>query len=120
MFDKVFSFGKCTVQTITKLLYLFGCVPIFCFSYIVIRNYYLFNTTTKITKDIVNHSTLGNVEVAVHNLPMAILIGVVTFLVLIVLWKIVCEILFLILDVLKSLVPTFKPSIYMEAFLFTF
>ena len=86
MKSKIFKFGQISSNTLITILFYTGLIPIIYQSFVFGKTVYLNNfihTTVK-----VDGLYTGKV---INNLPLGVFQGVIAFLILIIIWKVICE-----------------------------
>lgn len=91
MGKKVFQIGEIPSKILITILFYTGFIPILYKSVLFGKTVYLTHTYQKTIK--VGDWYTGE---EVNNLPLGIFQGVILFLIAVVIWKVVCEIIFIV------------------------
>ena len=98
MLDRFLDFGKLSVKKLMTLLFLIGTIGIFAAAcargYMVALTHTYFRT--------VPQGGGWYTSVVVHNWPLGFLVGVLCFVIGTLLWRLVCEMLYIILSYFKE------------------
>ena len=92
------SFGKLKLGFAVSILFWFGNVPLIIGSYLFGKYIYLSSFIDKTVKLSNNMYTSEKV----NNLPLGIFIGIIAFIAGIILWRIICEFIFIIVKYFKN------------------
>jgi hypothetical protein len=92
---KFVEFGEMTLKSIITFLYGIGCIIIIYKAYLWGKSIYLTSFYQKQINDFQNGWLTFE---TVNNLPLAILGFVVYFIIIAVVWKLVCELLYIIFE----------------------
>ncbi len=90
LIEKIFKFGEITSKTLVTILFYTGILPIIYQSIEFGKTVYL-NNFVEIT--VKNGDWYTGKEI--NNLPLGIFQGVIVFLISIIIWKVICEIIFI-------------------------
>lgn len=97
MRNRIFKFGHLSAHTLAALLFYAGTVPLAYVSTVFGKRVY---ATHFIQTGVQEGNWYKGKEI--NNMPMGILQGTVLFIILIVIWKVVCESAYLILRYLEK------------------
>lgn len=92
MEKKIYQFGEISSKLLISLLFYTGIIPILYKSTAFGKSVYLHNTYETTIR--VGDYYTGK---EVNNQPLGVFAGVVFFLIAIIIWKIVCELIFIII-----------------------
>lgn len=101
MIKKLLQFGEAKLKTIITNLFCMGCVLIAYKAFIFGKEIYLANFYFKSIKYVQNGQRIYT-EREVNNLPLGIFGGVIYFIVILLIWKLVCELLYIIFERIKK------------------
>ena len=92
------SFGKLKLSFAVSILFWFGNVPLIIGSYLFGKYIYLssfIDRTIKLSNNMYSSEK-------VNNLPLGIFLGIIAFIAGIILWRIICEFIFIIVKYFKN------------------
>lgn len=89
------EFGSITAQKAITILFYLGITPLFISSFLFGKNVYL---TNQYFKDVswIENGTRWYTQYEANNLPLGIFLGIIYFVIGILTWKIICELLIII------------------------
>lgn len=99
--DWCYKFGKTTAQQAITALFFLGIIPELFASILFGRFLYLSNTYYKGISFLQNGMKTFS-EREVNNLPLGVLGGIAFFIVTVLLWKVICELLIIIFRVIET------------------
>lgn len=102
MYKRLLNIGDDTHKLLMQIIFYIGLIPIACVSWLQASSFYTLSRSFKEMTRIVNH-TVQSTMVQVHNLPLAIIVGIIGFIAASILWRLICEVIYLILVLLKNL-----------------
>lgn len=91
----IFILGKITSFRAITILFYFGLLPLIVPSFYMGNFIYLTNTYSTPIETSFNGQPISTFQ-DVNNVPMGVIGGVVTFIILSILWKMVCELLIIL------------------------
>ncbi|EGW39470.1 hypothetical protein DOT_2523 [Desulfosporosinus sp. OT] len=91
----VFIFGKITSFRAITILFYFGLLPLIVPSFYMGNFIYLTNTYSTEIQTSFNGQLMSTFQ-DVNNVPLGVIGGVVTFIILSIIWKMVCELLIIL------------------------
>ncbi|TCZ68559.1 hypothetical protein E0485_24330 [Paenibacillus albiflavus] len=91
MEDKIFKFGRIPANTLLTILFYTGILPIMYQAFVFGRKVYLNNFIQTQVKE-------GNWYIGkeINNLPLGVLQGVIVFIISIIIWKVICELILIV------------------------
>ena len=95
---KLNSFGSCDLGTLVQVLFWIGNLPLVIFSFFLGNHAYHTNTYMKIIERSGNSSR----SIEVNNLPLGVVVGILAFASGIIIWRIICEFLYIIIKYYKD------------------
>lgn len=101
MLSKIFNLQLRNSKEIISLLYKVVIIPILYNSYIIAKLLYINNTYQKTISLTKNGQRLFT-DKLVNNLPLGIIGGIVSFIILITIWKLFCELLIILFCYFES------------------
>ncbi|MDO0824642.1 hypothetical protein [Desulfosporosinus nitroreducens] len=97
----LFILGKTTSFRAITILFYMGLIPLIVPSYFLGNFIYLTNTYFEEVQSIYNGQPILSFQ-DINNAPLGVLGGVVTFVVLSILWKVLCELLIILFRYFES------------------
>lgn len=94
---KIITFGEMSLKSIITFLYWIGCIPIIYKAYLWGKSIYLTSYYEKQISYLQDGQKWFTSEM-VNNLPLAILGFIIYLTVSFVVWKLICELLFIIFE----------------------
>jgi len=101
MLNKIFSLQKRAASEILSLMYKAGMIPLMYKSYLFGRYIYINNSYEKDFSFIQNGERLYSSK-PVNNVPLGIIGGIILFIILVIIWKLICELLLIILEFFET------------------
>ncbi|PKM49706.1 MAG: hypothetical protein CVV02_14625 [Firmicutes bacterium HGW-Firmicutes-7] len=92
-----FEFGDMSLKSIIRYLYLMGCITLLYKAFLVGRVLYLTNTYAKETSYMQGGQQWYS-SIEVNNMPLGLFGGLAFFIVSLLIWKIICELLYIIFE----------------------
>lgn len=94
---RLFTFGACSLEKICSILFITGSILWLMKAFNIGRMVYLTNTYTKMLKNGVFYT-----GIEVNNLPLALLVGLISFVIGALFWRLICEIIYIVLRYFKN------------------
>jgi uncharacterized membrane protein SirB2 len=101
------GFGNITAQRAITILFYSGIIPLFISSIMFGKNIYLTNKYLKVISYIQNGAE-RSAQYEANNLPLGIFLGSIYFVVGVIMWKIICELLIIIFRCFETYVQKNK------------
>ncbi|GMQ58672.1 hypothetical protein AN1V17_30670 [Vallitalea sediminicola] len=87
------SLGKMTVSNVIHKIFYIGMLIVAYKAYMFARVIYMTCTYEKMVRHFAGNNTYSYTSMTVNNAPLAILGFIICFIVILILWKLICELL---------------------------
>jgi len=95
---KLITFGSCDLATLTQVLFWIGSIPLVIFSFLLGNHACHTNTYMKV----VERSGDFSRSIEINNLPLGVVLGILAFVSGVIIWKIICEFMYIIIKYYKD------------------